>query len=272
MPVYLDRHEDLGGLSAVDLAAAHMRDLAVQDAYGVKYLTYWFDYENQKAWCLVDAPSAEVAASVHAEAHGVLANKVILADPEIVHQFLGDGPPQAPPEWNPDGVNEPTLRTIAFTDIAGSTDAAHRLGDDVAMEMVRSHNQIVRDHLAAHGGREVKQTGDGIMACFESVTRAIDCSLAIQRTLLEHNLDPDQPAVNLRIGLAAGEPITEGDDLFGTAVNLAARVCDAADTGAVFVTNVVKELSIGKKFKFEHVQELVLKGFPDPIAVARVVA
>jgi len=272
MPIYLDRHEDLGGISAVELAGAHMRDLAVQDQYGVKYLTYWFDYNKQKAWCLVDAPSAEVAASVHAEAHGVLANRVILADPEMVHKYLGDDPVDEPPAWNSDGVNETTLRTILFTDIVGSTDAANRLGDDAAMVMLRAHNDIVREQLAALGGREVKHTGDGIMACFESVTRAIECSMAIQGALQERNLDPDVHDVHVRIGLAAGEPITEDEDLFGTAVNLAARICDAAETGSVFVSNVVKELSIGKNYQFEHVAELVLKGFPDPIAVARVVA
>ncbi len=272
MPIYLDRHEDLGGISAVELAGAHMRDLAVQDAFGVKYLTYWFDYNKQKAWCLVDAPSAEVAASVHAEAHGILANRVILADSETVHKYLGEDPVDEPPAWNPDGVNETTLRTILFTDIVGSTDAGNRLGDDAAMAMLRAHNEIVREQLAALGGREVKHTGDGIMACFESVTRAIECSMAIQGALQERNLDPNVEDVHVRIGLAAGEPITEDEDLFGTAVNLAARICDAAETGSVFVSNVVKELSIGKKYEFEHVAELVLKGFPDPIAVARVVA
>lgn len=272
MPIYLDRHEDLGGLSAVDLAAAHMRDLAVQDSYGVKYLTYWFDHDKQKSWCLVDAPSAEVAASVHAEAHGVLANRVILADPAMVHKYLGEDPVEGPPAWNPDGVNETALRTILFTDIVGSTDAGNRLGDAAAMAMVRVHNDIVRVKLAALNGREVKHTGDGIMASFESVTRALDCSMAIQRDLKERNLDPAVEAVEVRIGLAAGEPITEDDDLYGTAVNLAARICDAAEAGSVYVSNVVRELAIGKEYEFEHVAELVLKGFSDPIAVARVVA
>ncbi|GMQ86194.1 MAG: hypothetical protein BMS9Abin07_1767 [Acidimicrobiia bacterium] len=271
MPIYLDRHEDLGGISAVDQAAAHMRDLAVQDRYGVKYLTYWFDHEKQRSWCLVDAPSAEVAASVHAEAHGALANRVILADPETVHRYLGGDAVDEPPAWNPEGVNETTLRTIVFTDIVGSTDSAIRLGDDAAMAMLRAHNEIVRHQLAAFGGREVKHTGDGIMASFESVTRAIGCSLAIQQALGERNLDPDVHDVHVRIGLAAGEPITEDDDLFGTAVNLAARICDAAEAGSVYVSNVVRELSIGKEFEFEHVAELALKGFPEPIAVARVI-
>lgn len=272
MPVYLDRHEDLGGISAVDVAAAHMRDLAIQDRYGVRFLTYWFDHDKQKSWCLVDAPSAEVAASVHAEAHGMLAGRVILADPEMVHRYLGDAAVDEPPAWDPDGVNESPLRTIMFTDIVGSTDAANRLGDHVAMGMVRTHNEIVRDQLATFGGREVKHTGDGIMAAFESVTRAIECAVAIQHALQERNLDPNVQDVQVRIGLAAGEPITEDKDLFGTAVNLAARICDAAEPGSVYVSNVVRELSIGKKYEFERVTAVALKGFPEPIAVAKVVA
>ncbi len=270
MPVYLDRHENLGGISPLEVATAHMRDLAIQDQYGVRFLTYWFDHDKQKSWCLVDAPSAEAAAKVHAEAHGMLPDRVILADPEIVHRYLGDDPVDEPPAWNPDGVNDTPLRTILFTDIVGSTDTANRLGDDVAMAMVRNHNEIVRSQLAAFGGREVKHTGDGIMASFDSVTRAIDCSIAIQMEMRRRNLDPKVQNVVVRIGLAAGEPISEDADLFGTAVNLAARICGAAEPGSVYVSNVVRELSIGKKYEFDDVAELTLKGFPDPIAVARV--
>ena len=173
---------------------------------------------------------------------------------------------------NPDGVNETPLRTILFTDIVGSTDAANRLGDETAMAMVRAHNGIVRDQLAVFAGREVKHTGDGIMASFESVTRAIEYSLGIQQRLRERNLDPNVHAVHVRIGLAAGEPISEDDDLFGTAVNLAARICNAAEPGSVYVSNAVRELAIGKQYEFEQVADLTLKGFPESVAVARVVA
>jgi class 3 adenylate cyclase len=110
------------------------------------------------------------------------------------------------------------------------------------------------------------------MASFSSVSEAIRCSLAIQEALRLRNEDNDAQVVYVAIGLAAGEPIAEDDDLFGTAVNLAARVCDVAQAGEVLVTNVVKELSIGKNFEFEHVGEVELKGFPDPVPIARVLA
>lgn len=270
MPIYVDRHEDLGGLSAADAAAAHARDLEVQERYGVRYLTYWFDHERQKSWCLVDAPTAHAAAEVHAEAHVAPANRVILADPATVHRYLGEGPVEGPVGWNPDGVNETAIRTILFTDIVGSTDAANRLGDDAALGMVRVHNQIVRRGLDAFGGREVKHTGDGLMASFDSVTRAIESAMAIQRAIDERNRGPDGPEVLVRIGLAAGEPISEDDDLFGSVVNLAARITDAADAGSVYVSNAVRELAIGKRFEFETA-ELTLKGFSEPVTVARVV-
>ena len=251
-----------------DLYKAHLADLEAQEKYGVNYMSYWFDYNQHSAYCLIDAPSVDAAAQVHE----VMANKFIEVEPTEVYKYMGGGPIDDEPSFNPDGNNEQTLRTIVFTDIVGSSDAAIRLGDDVAMAMLRNHNRIVREKLDDHSGREVKHTGDGIMASFNSVSGAIQAALAVQQELEAHNSDPDSHDVHVRIGLAAGEPVAEDDDLFGTAVNLAARVCDVADAGAVFVTNVVKELSVGKSFQFEHVADVELKGFPEPIPVSRVVA
>ena len=271
MPIYLDRHSDLD-VSPEELFDAHLSDLEVQEKYGVKYLSYWFDYSAKRAYCLVDAPSPDAAAAVHAEAHGVMADKLIPVEPAELYKYMGGGRVDDEPSFNPNGQNEQTLRTIVFTDIVGSSDAAHRLGDDVAMAMLRDHNRIVRDSLDTHKGREVKHTGDGIMASFSSVSSAIRCAMEVQAALQARNEDPDSHQVHVRIGLAAGEPIAEEDDLFGTTVNLAARVCDVADAGAVFVTNVVKELSIGKNFMFEHVADVELKGFPDPVPVSKVIS
>lgn len=268
MPIYLDRHQNLG-VSPDELAAAHLKDLEAQEQFGVSYLSYWFDFNAKAAYCLVDAPTSKAAQAVHEVAHGVMPDKLIEVKPEEVYKYLGAGPLGAPASFDPMGSLETTLRTIVFTDIVGSSEAANLHGDEVAMEMVRAHNRIVREQLEAHNGREVKHTGDGIMACFTSVAGAVECSLAVQDDLRARE---DLPQVQVRIGLAAGEPVAEGDDLFGTAVNLAARVCSVAEAGAVYVTNTVRELALGKKFKFEPLQPVVLKGFPDPVALARVVA
>lgn len=76
MPLFMDVHEHVEGLTAEAVADAHRRDLAVQDAHGVNYLKYWFDEASGTVFCLVDAPSAEVAAAVHKEAHGLLADSI----------------------------------------------------------------------------------------------------------------------------------------------------------------------------------------------------
>src|SRR5688500_18318616 len=88
MPIFLDRH-DLKGLTAVDIAAAHQKDLELQERYGVRFLTYWFDQTRGTAFCLIDAPDIETAMRVHDEAHGEVAKDVIEVDLSAVEAFLG---------------------------------------------------------------------------------------------------------------------------------------------------------------------------------------
>ena len=77
MPLYLDVHAKIEGLTADVAADAHRKDLEIQQKHGVKYLRYWFDEGNGKVFCLVEAPSREAAAAVHREAHGMMADEII---------------------------------------------------------------------------------------------------------------------------------------------------------------------------------------------------
>lgn len=260
MPLYLDRH-DLDGATAEDVALAHVRDLEVQDRYGARYLSYWFDYERQGAFCLVDAPSETAAESVHREAHGLVANRIIEVDPRQVDQFLGSLPEARPAE----PYVETAFRAIMFTDVEGSTALTQRLGDAQAMRLLRRHNEVVRAALAASRGSEVKHTGDGIMASFSSAVRAVECASAIQRRLDEQQPEDPGEAFQVRVGLAAGEPVTEDGDLFGTAVQLAARLCAQAPPGGILVSSVVRDLTIGQRFTFGAHRQLTLDGFDHPV-------
>ena len=76
MPLYMDVHHHVEGLTAEAVAGAHKRDLEVQDKHGVNYLKYWFDQNTGKVFCLVDAPSKEAAEAVHREAHGLVADEI----------------------------------------------------------------------------------------------------------------------------------------------------------------------------------------------------
>lgn len=262
MPLYMDRH-DLPGATPTDVAVAHAADVDVQDKYGVRYLSYWFDYERQTAFCLVESPSRDAADAVHRESHGLVANSIIEVDPQRIAEFLGN-PPTA-------DVGKPyvatAFRTVLFTDIHGSTALTQRLGDIGAMRVLRRHDEVVRDALRTSGGLEVKHTGDGIMASFTSVARAVECSIEIQRGIAEHIAGQPGEAFKVKIGLAAGEPVTEGDDLFGAAVQLAARLCDQAGADGILVSAAVRDLCIGKNFGFMEHGELNLRGFNEPVRV-----
>jgi len=93
------------------------------------------------------------------------------------------------------------------------------------MELVEVHDRIVREALASLGGREVKHTGDGIMASFFSAAAAIKCAARIQRDIASHRQEKKDRPIELRIGLSAGEPVEGHNDLFGCTVQLAARLC-----------------------------------------------
>ncbi len=167
------------------------------------------------------------------------------------------------------------LVTILFTDMEGSTALTQRLGDAKAQDILREHNTVIRDALKAHGGSEIKHTGDGIMASFGSASRALNCAVAIQQAFappdrsLPVRAETPYP-VRVRIGLNAGEPVAEERDLFGTAVQLAARICARAEPGQVLAANVVRELAAGKGFLFSDHGDVALRGFEDPVRLYEV--
>jgi class 3 adenylate cyclase len=181
----------------------------------------------------------------------------------LVEEFAGTAE-------KPESVEAGAFRTILFTDMEGSTDLTQRLGDAKAQDVLRTHNNIVRDALKTHSGTETKHTGDGIMASFTSASSALGAAVAIQKALADHNEANPNTAIRVRIGLNAGEPVAEDEDLFGTAVQLAARVCDKAEPGQILVADVVQQLAAGKGFTFEDRGEASLKGFEKPVRLHEV--
>jgi class 3 adenylate cyclase len=262
----MDRHDGVE-ITPEELAQLHLADLAVQAKHGVSYLSYWFDPSARSVFCMVDAPSRTAAEAVHREAHGAMASQIIEVEGHHVKSFMGSIPAHPPGE----AYVESAFRTILFTDIVGSTGATQRLGDDKAMEILRMHDLIVRSELAAVGGDEVKHTGDGIMASFASVARAIQCAVAIQQAFDAHEANGPEHPVKVRIGVSAGEPVAEHDDLFGAAVQLAARACDRAAAGGILVSTAVRELCVGKGFSFEARGPFELKGFEELVPLYEVV-
>ena len=158
------------------------------------------------------------------------------------------------------------VHTILFTDVEGSTALTDRLGDAKARELLREHERTVREALKAHGGSEIKTMGDGFMTSFSSASKALECAIAIQRAFAEHNESAPEP-IKVRIGLNAGEPIAEDDDLYGTAVNLAARIAAQAEGGEILASEAVRQIVAGKKFPFSDRGETALRGFEDRVRI-----
>lgn len=256
----MDRH-DLPGVSPEDLAEAHRRDVETQGTHDVRYHTYWFDPSSGAVFCLAEGPNKEAVEAVHRDAHGILASTVLELDPDApLNAFMGTMP------QHPVGTAyaDSAFRAIVFTDICGSVEMTQQLGDDGHMDVLRDHNTIVRRELSTAGGREVKHTGDGVMAAFTSVTAALAFAAAVQRTLHTRN-QVESVRLDVSIGISAGEPVTDdSNDLFGAAVQLAARLCAAAAPGEVAVSVAVRELCIGKPFQFADRGHLALKGISEP--------
>jgi DNA-binding NarL/FixJ family response regulator len=170
----------------------------------------------------------------------------------LIGAFAGDQPPSFPPGSNEDRI----LATVMFSDIVSSTERAARVGDRRWRDELDRHDELVRKLLAAHGGREIKTTGDGFLALFDAPARAIRCALAIRAELRAVGMD-------VRIGLHSGEVELRGDDVGGIAVNIGARVAAAGSGGDVVVSSTVKDLVAGSGIEFEDRGEQALKGLPD---------
>jgi class 3 adenylate cyclase len=164
---------------------------------------------------------------------------------------------------------EPTaigLRTVIFTDLVGHTEMMRRLGDERGRAVLREHERITRETLKQHAGVEVKTMGDGFMASFPSVTKAMDCAIALQRAFTAR----DGERLQVRVGLNAGEPIEEDGDLFGSTVIMASRIAATAAAGEILIPEPLRHLLTGKSYVYSDRGETMLKGFEDAVRLYEV--
>jgi len=269
--MYMDRHY-VEGATRHAVADAHQKDLALQDKYNVKFLTYWFDEMRCTAFCLIEAPNRDTIARAHDDAHGLVPNEIIEVDPAVVDAFLGriKDPPATSPEKSEGTRVDPGFRAIMFTDLKDSTRMTTLYGDAKALHLLHVHNALTRNSLNAHRGREIKHTGDGIMASFASVPDAVECAIDIQKAFAAYNQEHAEAPLYLRIGLSAGEPIEEHGDLFGKAVQLAARLCAHAEPAQILIDQVVLDQWSGKQLPFADLGEVTPKGFAYAVRVYEV--
>src|SRR4029453_17932012 len=220
---------------------------------------------RRTAFCLIYAPDVATAMRVHDEAHGDVAKDVIEVDLSAVQAFLGRVSDPEPSSEANKVTFDSALRAILFTDIVGSTSMTERLGDARSVEMIRAHDALVRRALRDKDGRVVKHTGDGIMASFDDTTASVQCARAIQQAFGAFNL-ASQEKLRVRIGIDVGEPVADSNDLFGSTVQLAARLCQLAEPDAILVSSAVQD-RIRDRLHVTNIGPCHLKGFLQPVDV-----
>ena len=266
MPLFMDRHE-VPDVTAEQVAQAHLADLEMGAKFGVQFLAYWFNADQGAAFCLARASSGDALTAVHQETHGLIPNEIIGVSEDNVLRLLG--------RMSEVGGDTPAVnpfRTILFTDLQGSTSIQQSVGQAEFMVLLTEHDLIIRRALVAARGREVKHTGDGIMAAFDDVADALQCAKAIQAGFVARIAMGESPELRVRIGIAAGEPVDHNDDLFGSTVTLASRICDAAAAGRILTSDLVHDLGVERGFKFDGGRDVVLKGFSSPARVFELAA
>ncbi len=167
-----------------------------------------------------------------------------------IESFLDEDIAEASPAAGREsGRGDGSLRIILFTDVEAHSTMIQALGDDRGRDVLREHERVTRAALREFGGNEMKSMGDGFMASFTSAQQALKCAISLQQTF--HAAPPVHgQLLRIRVGLNAGEPIAEGDALFGESVNVAERIAGLAHGGEILASQVVRELVAGKGFKF----------------------
>jgi class 3 adenylate cyclase len=161
---------------------------------------------------------------------------------------------------------------VLFTDVVGSTEQRVRLGDDAADALQRTHDQLVTEAVAAAGGTVVKRLGDGVMATFAAAADAVAAATAIQQAIERHARSSEAGTrLQVRVGVSTGDVMVEGDDVHGTPVVEAARLCASALGGEILAAELVRLLARSRGgTAFEPIGDLELKGLPEPVAACRV--
>ncbi|MDR3695315.1 nickel-binding protein [Mucilaginibacter sp.] len=256
MPIFMDVHI-VPGVKAKDVAEAHRLDLLHQQEHGCNCMTYWIDEVRESIFCLIDAPDKNAVAEMHSKAHGLIPNKIIEVNSNLVEAFLGRiyDPSDAP--ISNDGLKvfaDPSFRILLVTKTADPVLLKHQFGDEQAGELLSAHTGIIRKNILALGGREVEHEGSGFVVSFSSAAKAVDCALSIRKEMPSSIAEQ----IDLRIAVNAGEPVEHSEHLFGETIDFATNMCRIAKEGKIAIASAVKELIAEDVFQKERKYFLTL--------------
>lgn len=239
MPIYMDRHDVPESVTAENVAQLHQADLRVQDQFGCRGLTYWFDEKRRTAFCLIEGPDAKAIHKMHDRAHGQVPHSVIEVDASIVESFLGRiGDPERAKDTTLNIINDPAFRTIMVISLKRLSLIQN---DPVqSKSSLNNYSNAVLNLLNKHEGIPVRQTENYFLVSFKSVSKAVDAAFAIQLLFKDGRSAQVNDNILLKIGLSAGVPVTEKKFIFEDTIKLAERM--SVIKGEIIVSSEVKEL------------------------------
>lgn len=239
MPIYMDRHDVSETVTAENVAQLHQQDLKIQHLYNCKGLTYWFDAKRKTAFCLVDAPNKEAIKMMHDNAHGDIPHRIIEVDDAVVESFLGRiEDPKKSQKTELNIINDPAFRTLL---VIGFKRLSLNSTINKLNLVFENHGNTLVKKIHTFNGSIVKQKSDYILASFDSVTNAVLCAINIQMMLkldVKNTLFSD---VAVNMGLSAGVPVTEKENIFEDTIKTAERLCFFVK-GQLVMTSEVKDL------------------------------
>src|SRR5579885_2378571 len=239
MPIYMDVHV-IPGVKAKDVAEAHVKDVALAPEYKCKCMTYWVDESRENVFCLIEAPNQQVVEELHGRAHGLIPHKIIEVSSVLVESFMGrtDDPSNAEMKDGLKVFHDPSLRFLLVTKITDPVLLKYQHSNNAAEEMLRIHDHIIRENLAAFNGREASYQSNNFVASFSSATKAVACAVSVQKDISNAALNN----IGFSLAINAGEPVTESDTIFGDTIQFAKRMCGIAKENQLAIASHVKEL------------------------------
>lgn len=250
-------------------AVAFMGGIDIVVPEGIEVTMDGFPFMGGRNMQIKDVPPLPGSPHIVVHAFPIMGGVVVRSKPPKDRPALtrpDPAPPAVERKASPAAADFPLdgTVTIMFSDVCDYTGITERLGDKGAHELLREHNEIVRTHINAYGGREVKSNGDGFMVAFNSAARAVRCAIALQQSLADRNAITAGEEIRVHIGIHAGDVVHDGDDFVGGAVIIASRLADAAGPDQILVSSVARELAGGsREFAFDPAQSVLLKGMSE---------
>jgi len=238
MPIYMDRHDVSATVTAEHVAQIHQEDLKIQDQFGCRGLTYWFDDKRKTAFCLIEAPNAKAIQQMHKKAHGQVPNHIITVDAGIVESFLGRiHDPEKAPDTKLNIISDPAFRTIMLIDIQHITPKNNTRQPHSSAKQI---NRNISDIVTSCGEKPIWQTPCHCLVSFRSATDAVQAALDLQSEFKKTG-NAKNPEARLKIALAAGVPVTDKKSIFEEAIRSAERMCEIFDA-EIIISADIKDL------------------------------